>query len=177
MKHYYHCGRVNIRRIARIAEDTGVRLLAVHGRSRAQKFRGEARYDDIAEVKKTLSIPVIVNGDIDSPAKAKTLIERHGFDGVMIGRAAQGNPWLFAVIRRAIEPSFTTDLPAPAPLITAHTAALHALYGRQGLLIARKHLHSYGQTFQLPRTFRDAVNAAHNPAAQLALIPQWFPHE
>lgn len=171
------CGRVNIQRIARIAEDAGVQLLTVHGRSRAQKFRGEARYEDIAEVKKSLSIPVIVNGDIDSPAKAKILIDRHGFDGVMIGRAAQGNPWLFAAIRRALDPAFAAALPAPAPLIAVHIEALHALYGRQGLLIARKHLHSYGQTFQLPRAFREAVNAAHDPAAQLALIPQWFSHE
>ncbi|MDO5091793.1 MAG: tRNA dihydrouridine synthase DusB [Cardiobacteriaceae bacterium] len=170
------CGRVNIARIARIAEDAGVQLLAVHGRSRAQKFRGDARYEDIAQVKKNLRIPVIVNGDIDCPDKAKTLIARHGFDGVMIGRAAQGNPWLFTEMRRALDPAFAASLPAPAALIHEHTEALHTLYGRQGLLIARKHLHSYGQTFHLPRAYREAVNTALDPAAQLALIPQWFPH-
>lgn len=171
------CGRVNITRIARIAEDAGVQLLAVHGRSRAQKFRGEARYEEIAELKQHLRIPLIVNGDIDSAAKAKALIERYGFDGVMIGRAAQGNPWLFAAIRRLLDPGFSAALPAPAVVIDQHIRALHALYGRQGLLIARKHLHSYGQTFRLPRAFREAVNAAHEAEAQLALIDEWFTPE
>ena len=166
---------INIRRIARIAEDAGIQLLAVHGRTRAQKFRGQAQYTEIAAVKAQASIPVLVNGDISDAAQAKTLIDSYGFDGVMIGRAAQGNPWLLAAVRRALHPAYRATLPPARQLIDAHTRALHALYGAHGLLIARKHLHSYGQTLKLPRAYREAVNAASAPAAQLDLIREWIP--
>lgn len=168
-------GNINIGRIARIAADGGIRLLAVHGRTRAQKFRGQARYAEIAAVKNHIAIPVIANGDITSAAQAKQLVHTYGFDGVMIGRAAQGNPWLFADVRRAFDPAFADTLPAASELIPAHTRALHELYGAHGLLIARKHLHCYGATFSLPRAFREAVNRATALATQLAVVQEWFP--
>lgn len=167
---------INIARIARIAEDSGIQLLAVHGRTRAQKFRGEARYEEIAQAKARVSIPVLVNGDITSAAQAKQLIDQYGFAGVMIGRAAQGNPWLFACMRRAFDSGFHAQLPNYHDLIAEHTRSLHRLYGGQGLLIARKHLHAYGQTLDLPRAFREAVNLAQELSAQLNLVQEWFAH-
>ena len=167
-------GRINIDRIGKIAENAGVQLIAVHGRTRAQKFRGAAQYAPIAALKQQLAIPVLVNGDIGDAAQAKALVDQYGFDGVMIGRAAQGNPWLFTRIRQAFTPDFRPDLPAQGEAIYRHTHALHQLYGTHGLLIARKHLHSYGATFQLPRAFREAVNAASGLAAQLEVVSHWF---
>ena len=165
---------INIARIGNIAAEAGVQLIAVHGRSRAQKFRGNARFAEIGALKQALPIPVLVNGDIGDAAQAQALVRQYGFDGVMIGRAAQGNPWLFTHIRQCFDAAFQPELPAPGDVIYRHTCALHQLYGTHGLLIARKHLHCYGQTFRLPRAFRDAVNAAGNLAAQLDLVSHWF---
>lgn len=155
---------------ARIAEDCGITLLSVHGRTRAQRFQGRAHYEPIAEIKARSQLPIIVNGDITSAAQAQRLIADYGFDGVMIGRAAQGNPWLFAECQARINQR-------GAPAIThshdihEHIRALHALYGAQGVLIARAHLHHYYRHHpNYQREHRSCINQAHNEAAQTALI-------
>jgi len=135
--------------IARIAEDCGIRMLSVHGRTRECRFLGEAEYDTIAEIKQGVSIPVIANGDITSPEKARQVLQRTGADGLMIGRAAQGQPWIFHQIRRFLETGATPPPPDPATiseLMQDHVRALHAFYGEgKGVLFARKHIHWYSK--------------------------------
>ena len=109
--------------VARIAEEAGVQLLTVHGRTRADRFKGEAEYDTVAAIKQEVNIPIIANGDIDSPQKAAQVISYTGADGVMIGRAAQGNPWIFNEIAHYLETGtnkFVTPLPAKAKIIQSH---------------------------------------------------------
>ncbi|BCX87730.1 tRNA-dihydrouridine synthase B [Methylomarinovum tepidoasis] len=133
--------------IARIAEDAGIRMLTVHGRTRACGFSGAAEYDTIAAVKRAVSIPVVANGDIDSPEKARRVLDHSGADVVMIGRAAQGQPWLLGQVgaylasgRRLSEPAWTEK----AAVILEHVQALHEFYGPQaGVRIARKHIRWY----------------------------------
>jgi len=142
-------------RIARIAEDLGVQALAVHGRTRADHYQGAAEYATIREIKTSVRIPVFANGDIDSGAKARAVLEETGADAVMIGRAAQGRPWIFREIRHFL----TTggDFPQPArdevrDIMLAHLEQLYAFYGEHaGVRVARKHLGWY----------RDAAMPAH----------------
>ncbi len=129
--------------IARMAEDIGIQSLAVHGRSRACRFNGEAEYDTIARIKQAVGIPVFANGDIDSAEKAAEVLAYTGADGVMIGRGAQGRPWLFREINQYLA---TGELPGPIEqqekqaVLLRHLSALHQFYGEhQGLRIARKH--------------------------------------
>ncbi len=135
--------------IARIAEDCGIVALAVHGRTRACRFTGNAEYDTMAAIAQAVSIPVIANGDIDSPLKARRVLDHTGAAAVMVGRAAQGNPWIFKAINCFLE----TGKPATAPsvsergdLILEHLNALHDFYGASmGMRIARKHIGWYFQ--------------------------------
>lgn len=170
--------------IARIAEDCGIQALAVHGRTRSCAFTGAVEYDTIAAIKKTVAIPVFANGDIDSAAKAKQILDYTGADGVMIGRAAQGQPWLFAQINHYLETGQL--LPAPSlhtigELVHEHVTALHRYYGElQGLRIARKHL---GWTLQYvdrrnstTDVFRQHFNQLDTAAAQCAAIEHFFDH-
>jgi tRNA-dihydrouridine synthase B len=137
-------GRRNAARVARIAESAGIQALAIHGRSRACMFNGQAEYDTIAEVKSRVRIPVIANGDVESPADAKRVLDLTGADGIMIGRAAQGRPWLFRSIARYLESG--EQLPPPGvpeigALLAEHLEGLYDLYGEeQGARIARKHI-------------------------------------
>lgn len=132
--------------IARIAEGEGIAALAVHGRTRADFFAGEAEYETVAAVKRAVGIPVFVNGDIDSVGKALKALEQSGADGVMIGRAAQGRPWLFRELRAGIA---GTEVASPSPdevrdIIRSHLEALYSFYGEsQGVRVARKHLGWY----------------------------------
>ena len=133
-------------RIARIAEQCGIRAITVHGRTRACKFKGTAEYDTIREIKRSVDIPVIANGDIDSPEKAARVLEYTGADAVMIGRAAQGRPWLFGQIRdylagrEVTEPEFDVQVRT----MLEHVESLHAFYGEStGVRIARKHISWY----------------------------------
>jgi len=136
--------RRNALRVARIAEAAGVRALAIHGRSRACMFEGRAEYQTIAEVKSRVRIPVIANGDVDSPEDAKRVLELTGADGIMVGRAAQGRPWLFRAIARYLETGERIAPPAVpeiGALLIEHLEGLYDLYGaEQGARIARKHI-------------------------------------
>ncbi len=133
--------------VARIAEAAGVRALAVHGRTRACRFDGEAEYSTIAAIKQAVAIPVIANGDIGSAAKAAQVLAETGADGVMIGRAAQGRPWIFREIEAALAGEPVPAEPDPAgvrDIITAHLRDLYDFYGPEaGVRIARKHIGWY----------------------------------
>ena len=132
--------------IARIAEGAGVVALAVHGRTRSDFFSGEAEYETVAAVKRAVRIPVFVNGDIDCAAKALSALEQSGADGVMIGRAAQGRPWIFRELRAglagaACQPPSLAEVRA---IMLSHLEALHSFYGEaKGVRVARKHLGWY----------------------------------
>jgi len=164
--------------IARIAEDAGIRALAVHGRTRDMLYSGEAEYETIAAIKQAVAIPVIANGDVDSAAKALDVLRRTGADGLMIGRAAQGRPWIF----REIAHFFATGeaLPALAPrevrdVLLSHVAELHAFYGEPaGVRIARKHLGWYAKNRLENAAFRDVVNRAETADEQLRLARDYF---
>jgi len=168
----------NAVQVARIAESAGVQALAVHGRTREDFFTGSAEYDSVAAVKAAVHIPVVANGDIDSPDKALAVLTNTGCDGVMIGRAAQGRPWIFRQIAafladgsREPEPA----LPAIRALVLDHLGELHEFYGEHmGLRIARKHLAWYTRSLPGHPAFRAVVNRAETAAEQLRLTGQFF---
>jgi tRNA-dihydrouridine synthase B len=164
--------------IARIAESAGIAALAVHGRTRDQQYTGFAEYETIAAVKAALSIPVIANGDIDSPRKAAQVLARTGCDAVMIGRAAQGRPWIFREVAYFLA---TGEELAPPPLaevrdvLLGHLDALHAFYGElSGVRIARKHLGWYAKDRPENAAFRAVVNRAETAEAQSRLTRDYF---
>jgi tRNA-dihydrouridine synthase B len=164
--------------IARIAEAAGVQALAVHGRTRDQQYTGVAEYDTIAEVKAALSIPVIANGDIDTPEKAAEVLARTGCDAVMIGRAAQGRPWIFRGITHYLGTGETLPEPPLAAIrdiLLGHLTHLHAFYGEPaGVRIARKHLGWYAKDRPENAAFRHVVNRAETAEAQLRLTRDYF---
>lgn len=166
--------------IARIAEDAGIQALAVHGRTRACAYKGEVEYDTIAQIKEAISIPVFANGDITSPEKAKQVIEHTGADGIMIGRAAQGNPWIFQEIMHYLETGET--LPAPSyesmqELIQEHIRSLHEFYGDfMGVRIARKHLSWYVHRLPQGAHFKSRFNTLETASEQLASAQEYFEH-
>ena len=164
--------------VARIAEDSGIVALAVHGRTRADLYRGEAEYETIAAIKQAVSIPVLANGDIDSPEKAKAVLAATGADGLLIGRAAQGRPWIF----REIEHFLRTGEHLPAPslyeverILLEHLAALHAFYGDvMGVRIARKHVSWYLATLPGAKEFRAQFNRLDSTDAQCTNVRAFF---
>jgi tRNA-dihydrouridine synthase B len=164
--------------IARIAEAAGIQALAVHGRTREDLYQGEADYGLIAEIKSELRVPVLANGDIDSPEKAAAVLRVTGADAVMIGRAAQGRPWIFREIAHFLATG--EHLPEPGlsevrDILLGHLDALYAFYGEaQGLRIARKHLGWYARDVEGGEAFRTAVNAITTAEAQTALARDWF---
>jgi tRNA-dihydrouridine synthase B len=164
--------------IARIAEDSGIQALAVHGRTRACGFKGEVEYDTIAQIKEAISIPVFANGDITTPLQAVQILRSTGADGIMIGRAAQGNPWIFREIAHHLESGET--LPAPTyaemkAITVEHLHRLHAYYGEHiGVRIARKHLGWYVQHLPLGAQFRSRFNTLDTAADQLASAQDYF---
>ena len=160
----------NAVRIARLAEDCGVRALAVHGRTRACRFKGRAEYDTIAEVVHAVSIPVFANGDICTPRQAKAVLDHTGAAAVMVGRAAQGNPWLFGQINHYLD---TGEIPPPptardmADTISGHLGAIHEHYGDYlGTRIARKHIGWYVDKLPSGETFRKYFNQLDTPSQQ-----------
>jgi len=163
-------------RIARIAEDCGIQALAVHGRTRACGFRGEAEYATLAAIKTELSIPVFANGDIDSPQKAAEVLALTGADAVMIGRAAQGNPWIFRQINHYLATGERQDAPSLAEiqqLLSTHLDELHRFYGDHlGVRIARKHVGWYlaGLGSDSSKRFRQEFNTLETTQAQQQAI-------
>jgi len=169
---------VNGVRVARIAECAGVQALAVHGRTRDMLYTGEAEYETIAAIKQAVRIPVIANGDVTSPQKARAVLDATGADALMIGRAAQGKPWIFGEIARFLA---TGELSPPPPAgfvrdtLLEHVRALHAFYGvEKGVRIARKHLAWYAKDRPENDAFRAVVNRAETAAEQLALTRGYF---
>ncbi len=164
--------------VARIAEQAGISALAVHGRTRADLYTGEAEYDSIASIKQAVSMPVFANGDIDSPHKARAVLAHTGADGVLIGRAAQGRPWIFREIAHFLETG--VQLPGPGlnevqHILLEHLAALHAFYGEvMGVRIARKHVGWYLATLTGAKEFRAQFNRLDNTDAQRASIREFF---
>ncbi len=164
--------------IARLAEDCGIQALAVHGRTRADLYTGEAEYDTIRAIKAAVKIPVIANGDITSPEKAKYVLNHTGADGVMIGRAAQGNPWIF----REIAHYWATGAKLAAPSVIEvrdtlleHLENLYAFYGEHtGVRVARKHISWYSKGLVGGAAFRHGVNRVETVAEQLSLTRDFF---
>lgn len=165
-------------RIARIAEQTGIAALAVHGRTRDMLYTGEAEYETIAAIKRSVAIPVIANGDVISPEKAKHVLDATGADALMIGRAAQGRPWIFRDIAHYLATGERLAAPSPREvrdILVEHVRALHEFYGEQaGVRIARKHLGWYAKDRPENAAFRDVVNRAESAVEQLRLAADYF---
>ncbi|UCZ76918.1 tRNA dihydrouridine synthase DusB [Dickeya zeae] len=164
--------------IAKLAEDCGIQALTVHGRTRACLFNGEAEYDSIRTVKQSVSIPVIANGDITDPRKARAVLDYTGADALMIGRAAQGRPWIFREIQHYLD---TGELLPPLPLaevkhlLIGHIRELHDFYGPgKGFRIARKHVSWYLQEHAPNDQFRRTFNAIEDASEQLEALKAYF---
>jgi len=169
--------------IARIAEQSGIQALSVHGRTRADAYRGEAEYETIAMVKSAVSIPVIANGDITSPQKAKEVLTYTRADGLMIGRAAQGNPWIFEQIKHYLAENTLLARPEKTDIsrvLSEHLQNLYDFYGElSGVRIARKHIGWYinntqGADKQGAESFRRQVNQIDDANIQLKLVTDFF---
>lgn len=164
--------------IGGIAENAGIQALAVHGRTRADAYRGEAEYDTIAEIKSALTIPVIANGDITTPEKAKLVLNATGVDAVMIGRAAQGRPWIFREIAHFLETG--EKLPEPGleevrDILLGHLDNLYDFYGEYtGVRMARKHISWYSKGQAHGGAFRQAVNHVDSAEQQLIMTKEFF---
>ena len=164
--------------IARMAEAIGVQALAIHGRTRACMYQGAAEYETIRAIKQNVRIPIFANGDIDSPHKAKFVLEQTGADGLMIGRSAQGRPWIF----REIDAYLKSGLVLPEPSIAevrdimrAHLRDLHAFYGEEaGVRVARKHIDWYAKGRAAAHALRNAVMQAVDAGMQLAAAEAYF---
>ena len=164
--------------VARIAEVAGIAALAVHGRTRADLYQGEAEYDTIAEIKNSIRIPVLANGDVDGPEKARFVLERTGADAVMIGRAAQGRPWIFREIAYYLRTGTHRPPPSRAEIgaiLEGHLENLYAFYGEHaGVRIARKHIGWYCKDADGESVFRALANQCTEAARQLALVREFF---
>lgn len=168
----------NALRIAHIAQESGIRALAIHGRTRRCAFRGEAEYETIRKVKAQARIPIIANGDITSPEQAHRILEFTGADAVMIGRAAQGDPWLPGRIARFLRDGTLLPLPSlqeRAEVLIKHLRALHDFHGeRTGARIARKHLSWHCRAYPGGEEFWQRINHVECPQRQIALTCDFF---
>lgn len=168
----------NAVQIAKIAEDNGVQLLTVHGRSREDKFNGDAEYETIRQVCQAVKLPVIANGDISSAKKAAQVFQATGAAGIMIGRGAQGRPWIFREIAHFLKTG--EQLPAPkineiATLMLEHLTNLHTFYGEPaGVRIARKHIGWYFSTLPDSQGWRKRINQLTSSNQQLDAVEQYF---
>ena len=165
-------------RIARIAQDSGITALAVHGRTRADLYQGEAEYETITAIRDAIRIPLMANGDIDNPLKALQVLDRTGADAVMIGRAAQGRPWIFREIAHFLATGERLAEPSPGEvrdILLGHLEDLYAFYGElSGVRIARKHLGWYAKDRPENAAFRSVVNATECAQTQLRLTRDYF---
>jgi tRNA-dihydrouridine synthase B len=168
----------NAVRIAAIAEQAGIQALAVHGRTRACGYRGEAEHETVRAIKAAVSIPVIANGDINSPAKAREILDYTQADAVMIGRAAQGRPWVFREINHFLATGELLPPPAPAEVarvLTRHLGTLYAFYGEHtGVRVARKHIAWYSKGQPAGNRFRQQINQAESASEQLRHVSDYF---
>jgi len=165
-------------RIAKIAEDCGIQMLTVHGRTRACRFSGKAEYDTIFKIKKSISIPVVANGDINSPEKAKKVLAITNADAIMIGRAAQGRPWLFREINyyiknnKRIADPFSTEMQT---IILIHLNELYSLYGKaNGVRIARKHIGWYLSNYPGSQQFKKEVYKVDDARRQFNMVRNYL---
>ena len=170
--------RRNATRIARLAEDSGIAAIAIHGRTRADRFQGQAEYESIRAVKAAVRIPVIANGDVTSPQQARIVLEATGADAVMIGRAALGAPWIFRDVNAFL---YAKKFPSPllrasiSAIILRHLESLYAFYGEYtGVRMARKHLSRYCELHETTRAARAGLLAAGDSASQYALAQRAF---
>ena len=174
----YENGRENILRVAKRAEQAGIAAIAIHGRTREDMYTGEARYDLIREVKESINIPVIANGDIDSPQKAQHVHELTGCDAVMIGRAAQGQPWLFRDIGHFLRTGETLEAPSISDIkeiVLAHLQELYGFYGEySGCRIARKHIAWYTTGIPNSNAFRQAMYSEESTAGQFQAVEDFL---
>lgn len=170
-------------RIARLAEAAGIQCLAVHGRTREDKFKGDAEYDTIRDIKQAVNIPVIANGDISDVTTARSVLAHTGADGLMIGRAAQGDPFIFSRISKALRQPVTSDcIDGEATpdadvhrLLLRHLQGIYALYGEyRGVRIARKHIGWYLKYKRGAASFRQRINQVGTAKEQLQLIDSFF---
>ncbi|NEN76319.1 tRNA dihydrouridine synthase DusB [Pelistega sp. NLN82] len=168
----------NILRIAHLAQDIGIHALTIHGRTRADFYKGKAEYDTIKKVKASLSIPVIANGDIDSPQKAKYVLDYTGADAIMIGRAAQGNPWIFREINYFLAHGKEMAPPSLQEMQTVLLDHLHEhyqFYGEYtGVRTARKHIAWYIANIPNSKPFITHMNTIDNSAEQYNAVMAWF---
>jgi len=164
--------------VAKIAENAGIQALAIHGRTRACAYRGQAEYDTIAAVKAAINIPVIANGDINTPEKAREVLEYTQADAVMIGRAAQGRPWIFREINHYLATGNFLPLPEVAEIqrvLIDHLQELYQFYGEySGVRIARKHISWYTRGLAGSAAFRHAMNRLTSAEEQLTATHQFF---
>jgi len=169
---------LNVPRVAKIAEDCGIQALAIHGRTRCQGYTGDAQYDLIGEVKQSLRIPVIANGDITTPEKTKLVLDRTGVDGIMIGRAAQGRPWIFREIAHFLATGEHLPPPQVAEIhrvLLGHLHELYAFYGEiTGVRVARKHISWYTKGLVGSAHFRHAMNQLQTVDEQIEAVNTFF---
>jgi tRNA-dihydrouridine synthase B len=163
--------------IAKICEGNGADFIAVHGRTKAGRYRATVDYDAIREIKEAVSIPVIANGDITTPEKAKWVLEHTGADGIMIGRGAVGRPWIFQIIKDYImegkESTVTPQL--ISKVILEHFDQMIAYYGKYGAIIFRKHLHTYSKIgYEGASKFRDLVNRVEDEREMRDVTEEFF---
>ncbi|QTR46958.1 tRNA dihydrouridine synthase DusB [Thiothrix litoralis] len=174
----YADGEENILRVAARAEQAGIAALAIHGRTREQMYTGQARYELIREVKRNANIPIIANGDIDSPQKAKLVLDATGADAVMIGRAAQGRPWIFREMSHYLQTGELLPPPEVAEVrevLLGHLDDLYQFYGEySGCRIARKHIAWYTNGLHDSNAFRQAMYAQDSTAGQARVVDAYF---
>ncbi|HEX5512956.1 MAG TPA: tRNA dihydrouridine synthase DusB, partial [Gammaproteobacteria bacterium] len=174
----WHREHKNGVRVAKIAEDAGIKALAVHGRTRDMHYNGAAEYDTIAAIKQAVDIPVLANGDITCPEKAREVLRLTGADALMIGRSAQGRPWIFREIAHFLATGERLPEPTPrdvADILLGHLTHLYDFYGEHaGVRIARKHLGWYAKDRPENTAFRSVVNRAETAADQLRLAAEYF---
>jgi len=158
--------------IAKVCQESGADFIAVHGRTRVGKFKAEVDYDAIAQIKESIDIPVIANGDIDSASKAKWVLEYTKADGIMVGRAAIGKPWIFHQMR---EGSSSVDSKLVKAIVLEHFDQMIAHYGEYGAILFRKHLHTYSKAgYQDASSFRNLVNHISDPSKMRDEVSTFF---